>query len=173
MTEPRILREELVELSVMRAVTAGLPDYGYVLLALDGSNFSSANVHFREAFPTPEERNGELKITTLAYGFNVDDGGKPMELGSNLTEYVHTLTVWTFALDPQFGKRLAATVKEIAWRNGGGLPLYDFGQVGDPQIDTMIVEKAQTKHEINNSPRPWDQYVWTTAINVADTYFPS
>lgn len=173
MTEPKILREELVEQSVMRAITAGLPDYGYTLLALDGSNVSSANVFVREAFPTPEERNEELKITTLAFGFNVDDGGRPMELGSNLTEYTHTLTVWTFALDPQFGRRVADAVKHIARRNSDVLPLYDFNLDGDPQIDALIVDKAQKKHELNNSPRPWDRYVWTVAITVQDVYYPS
>lgn len=173
MTEPLILREELVEASVLRAITLGLPDYNYTLLALDGSNASTATVHVREQFPTPDERGGELKITTLAFGFNVDDGGREMEMGSNLTEYTHALTAWTFALDPSFGRRLANTLKHIMRRNGNVLPLYDFNQGGDPQIDSLVVDKVQVKHEVNNSPRPWDQYVWTTIISVQDVYYPA
>lgn len=170
---PTILREELVEASVLHAVTTGLPDYGYVLLLPDGSNASSANVHVREEFPTPDERQSEMKITTVAFGFNIDDGGRPMELGSNLTEYTHTLTAWTFGLDPQFARRLAYVIKHIVLRNAKVLPLYDFNQGGDPQIDVLIIEKAQVKHEVNNSPRPWDQYVWTCAVNVQDVYYPT
>lgn len=173
MTEPLILREELVEQSVMRAITAGLPDYNYTLLALDSSNVSAANVHVREEFPTPDERNEELKINTVAFGFNVDDGGRSMELGSTLTEYTHAMVAWVFALDPQFGRRLAVAIKHIARRNSDVLPLFDFNQDGDPQIDALIVEKAQMKHEANNSPRPWDRYVWTTTITIQDVYFPS
>lgn len=172
-TEPQILREELVELSVLRAITTGLPDYGYVLLAPDGSNSGQANVHVREEFPTPDERTQELTITTVAFGFNVDDGGRAMELGSNLTEYTHTLTAWTFGLDPMFARRLANAIKQVARRNLDTLPLYDFNQDGDPQIDVLVVEKAPVKHEVNNSPRPWDQYVWTCSIDVQDVYYPS
>jgi hypothetical protein len=173
MTPPTILREELVEQSVMRAITTGLPDYNYTLLALDRSNFGAANVLVREEFPTPDERNGELDITTLAFGFNVDDGGRPMELGSNLTEYTHSLTTWVFGLDPQFARRLAFAVKHIMRRNSDVLPLYDFNQDGDPQIDALIVEKVQTKHEANNSPRPWDRYVFTVVTTIQDVFYPT
>lgn len=173
MTEPGVLRHELVEQSVLQTIAEGLPDYGYVLLLPDNSNRSVANIHFREEFPTPEERTGELNITTLAFGFNVDDGGSPMELGSDLTEYVHMLIVWTFALDPAFGKRVAYAVQEIARRQQNTLPLYDFNQDGNPRIDTLIVDKTPVKHEVNSSPRPWDQYVWTTAIGVRDWTYPS
>jgi len=166
--EPDLIREELVELSVLRAIRLGLPDYGYTL----GTDPSVADVNVREAFPNPEERNEELVITTVAFGFNIDDGGEPAELGSNLTKYVHTLICWTFALDPRFGRRLAHTIKNIARRNLDVLPLYDFNQDAEPQIDALNVMKTQVRHEVNNSPRPWDQYVWTTAISVQDISYP-
>lgn len=165
--EPDLIREELVELSVLRHIRLGLPDYGYVL-----SPDPDANVVVREAFPSPEERTQELTLTTLAFGFNIDDGGEPAEMGSNLTRYVHTLICWTFALDPRFGRRVAHTVKNIVRRNLDIIPLIDFNQDTEPAIDTLNVMRTQVRHEVNNSPRPWDQYVWTTAIAVRDIAFP-
>src|SRR5437763_13358719 len=164
-TEPALIREELVELSVLRAIRKGLPDYGYVL-ANGSTNANGGNIWVREAFPTPEERTQELTVTTLAFGFNIDDGGEPAELGSNLTRYVHTLICWTFALEPRYGRRVAHTVKNIARRNLDLLPLYDFNRDNGPQIDSLNVMKTQVRHEVNNSPRPWDQYVWTTSLSV-------
>lgn len=166
-----LIREELVEASVMRAITQGLPDYGYTLA--NGNDPASGNVYVREAFPTPDERTEELKVTTLAFGFNIDDGGQAAELGSNLTRYVHTLICWVFATEPKFGRRLAHIVKSVVRRNLDVLPLYDFNADGDPQIDTLFVMKAQTRHEVNQSPRPWDRYVWTTAVSVQDIAYPN
>jgi hypothetical protein len=171
-TEPALIREELVEMSVMRCITLGLPDYGYVL-----SNGTppppNANVLVREAFPTPEERAQELTITTVAFGFNIDDGGEAAELGTNLTRYAHTLIAWVFALEPRYGRRLAHTLKNIARRNLDVIPLLDFNQPDPaPQIDAMNVMRTQVRHEVNLSPRPWDQYVWTCAIVVQDYYYP-
>ena len=170
-TEPQLLREELVEMSVMRAIATGLPDYGYVVE--NGSNsVPGANILLREAFPTPEERAAELTITTLAFGFNIDDGGEPAELGSNLTRYVHTLLCWTFGLEMRYTRRVAHTIKNIARRNLDLISLNDFNQTPEVQIDAMSVMRTQVRHEVNNSPRPWDQYVFTTAIAVRDIYYP-
>lgn len=162
-----ILREELVEYSVLRKIREGLPTYGFVLSPAEG-----ANLTLREAFPTPEERLEALAITTVCFGFNIDDGGREMELGSTLTEYTHTLEVWTFATEPHFGRRVAHSLKHIVRKGGDLIPLLDFNQEGDPQIDAMIVHKAQVQHQANSSVRPWDQYVWTTAIAVQDTFYP-
>jgi hypothetical protein len=169
MAEPDLIREELVEASVMRCITSGLPDYGYVL----GNDPTTDNVYVREAFPTPDERSGELNITTLAFGFNIDDGGEPAELGSTLTKYVHTMVCWVFATEPRFGRRLAHTIKNIARRNNDVIPLFDFNQNPAVQIDALNVMRAQTQHQVNQSPRPWDQYVWTTSVAVRDIYYPA
>jgi hypothetical protein len=170
-TEPALIREELVEMSVMRAITVGLPDYGYVL-ANGASPPPNANLLVREAFPTPEERGQELTITTVAFGFNIDDGGEAAEMGSNLTRYTHTLMCWTFGLELRFARRVAHTVKNIARRNFDHIPLLDFNQASDPQIDALTVMATQVRHEVNNSPRPWDQYVFSTGITVRDYCFP-
>lgn len=162
-----ILREELVEYSLLQKIVEGLPTYGFIL-----SPAEKADVLVREAFPTPEERTQPLTISTVAFGFNIDDGGREVELGSNLTVYAHTLEVWTFAIEPRLGRRIAHAIKHVVRAGDDTVALLDYNQVGNPQIDSMLVRKAQVKHQANNSPRPWDQFVWTTSIVVADTFFP-
>lgn len=162
-----ILREELVEYSVLKRIREKLPNYGFILKPT--VNF---NINVREAFPTPDERAQELDITTVAFGFNIDDGGSLVELGSNLTEYRHTLEVWTFATEPRFGRHVAHAVKHAIRADDDSIPLYDYNQEGDPEIDRLLVLKAQVQHQANNSPRPWDQYVWTTSLVIQDIFLP-
>lgn len=166
-----VLREELIEFSVLQLIREELPNYGVVLTGPDtpGQN----HVHLREAFPTADERVQELKVTACCFGFNMDDGGREMELGSNLTEYRHTLEVWTFALSPMFGRHVAHAIKHIVRKNNDYIPILNYNDEGDPIEDaTMYVMKAQAKHQANNSPRPWDRFVWTTAIVLVDEYNP-
>lgn len=164
MTE--LLREELVEYSALQKIKDGLPGYGFDL------EEPNQNVRLREAFPTPVERNGELEMTTVAFGFNIDDGGRLVELGSDLTEYTHTLMVWTFATEPRFGRRLAHAIKHVFRTGQAEIDLLNFNAEGNPPIDVLRVQKAQVQHQVNNSPRPWDQYVWTTSINLQDIFVP-
>jgi hypothetical protein len=161
-----IIREDLVEYSVLRKVKAKLPEYGYTLSPAVG-----ADLLVRESFPTPEERTQELKITTLAFGFAVDDGGRPLELGSTLTEYKHTLTAWVFGTEPHLARQIANAIKHILRKDDDAIPLLNFEAEGEPQIDTLRVDKVQTTHQPNSSQRPWDQYVWTTSAVVCDSYY--
>jgi hypothetical protein len=162
-----ILREENVEYSVLQWIREGLPDYGFVIAPAGG-----ANVVLREAFPTPEERSEPLTMTTIAFGFNMDDGGREVELGSNLTQYRHTLEVWVFAMEPRFGRRVADAIKHIVRKQDDNIPLLDFNQEDNPVIDALRVLKAQAAHQANSSPRPWDQFVYTCSIAVEDTFYP-
>lgn len=177
-TSVPLLREELVEASVLRCIANGLADYGLVKQTGDYAG-PAPNLVLREAFPTPDERAEELKATTLAFGFNVDDGGTPGEMGSSLTFYVHTLTCWVFALEPRFGRKVAYALQHIARRGPGPfglpdtIPLLDFNADADnpPQLDSLNVLSVQVSHQGNNSVRPWDRYVWTAGINVRDAAY--
>lgn len=177
-TSVPLLREELVEASVLRCIASGLADYGIVKQTNSYSG-GAPNVVVREAFPTPDERADELMATTLAFGFNVDDGGVPGEMGSSLTFYVHTLTCWVFALEPRFGRKVAYALQHIARRGQGDfglpdtIPLLDFNAdpVTPPQLDLLNTMSVQVQHQGNNSVRPWDRYVWTAAVNVRDGYY--
>lgn len=175
-TSVPLLREELVEASVLRCLTSGLPRYG-LQLGTNGDVGPAPLVVVRNAFPTPDERAEELTATTLAFGFNVDDGGMPAELGTSLTHYVHTLVVWVFALEPRFGRKVAYAIQHVCRVNPDTLPdtipLLDFNADADapPVLDSLMTLHVQVKHEGNSSPRPWDRYVWTASIGVRDTYY--
>jgi hypothetical protein len=167
-----LLREELVEASVLRAITTGLPNYG-IALQTNGFAGPAPNVIVRESFPTPDERETPLSATTLAFGFNVDDGGEQAELGSTLTKYVHTLTAWIFALEPRFGRKVAYAIQHVCRVNLDLIPLLDFNAdpASPPQIDALNTLLVQVEHMGNNSVRPWDKYVWCAHINVRDCYY--
>lgn len=161
-----LLREDLVELSVLRKIKEALPDFDYILAPASG-----ATLDVREAFPTPEERTKELEITTLAFGFNIDDGGRDVEMGSTLTEYKHTLVAWIFGTEPRFARQVAQSIKHIMRKADDAIPLLNFAEEGNPPIDVLRVDKVQVQHQANSSQRPWDQYVWTASSVVADTYY--
>lgn len=164
-----ILREQLVEFSMLRAVKNGLelPEFDFKVSPAEG-----ATLLVREAFPTPDERAAPLDITTLAFGFSIDDGGKPAELGSNLTTYRHTFTIWVFGTELQLARQVASSIKHILLTSAHLVPLLDFNQDESPEIDVLIMDKVQTQHQPNSSPRPWDRYVYTTSVVVEDTYYP-
>ncbi len=162
-----ILREENVEYSMLQFLREELPTYGFIL-----SPAEKANILLREAFPTPEERTEPLTITTVAFGFNIDDGGREMELGSALTQYTHTLEVWVFGTDPRLARRVAHSIKHIVRKTDDSVPLLDYNQEGNPEIDSLTVTKAQVQHQANSSPRPWDAFVYTTSIAVIDEFYP-
>lgn len=173
-----LLREELVEASVLRCITAGLPAYGVVLQTGPFAG-PAPNVVVREAFPTPDERESELTCTTLAFGFGHDDGGMAAEIGTTLTKYVHTLSCWVFALEPRFGRKVAYAMQHVCRVGQGnyGLPdtitLLDFNAdpVAPPQLDLLNVLSVQVEHQGNNSVRPWDRYVFSANVIVQDIYY--
>lgn len=157
-----LTREDLIEESCYRFVKARLADYSY-------DDTGSGNVIIREAFPSPTERAGELLKTTVAVSMHFDDGGKGIELGSNLTQYVHTLEYWIFAINTRMGRNLANVVKAIV-RHEGAVPLLDVSQSAAPVIDSLIVERAAVTRQVNSSPRPWDENVWTCTVHLFDEY---
>lgn len=170
-----LLREELVEASVLRAVTTGLASLGFVQQPL-GFSGPTPNVVVREAFPTADERAQELTATTIAFGFNIDDGGVAAEMGTSRTKYVHTLVAWVFALEPRFGRKVAYGIRTIVKASSGlygiadTIPLLDFNAspTAPPQIDVLPIIRAPVEHQGNSSVRPYDRFVWTVGIEVQD-----
>jgi hypothetical protein len=159
-----VTREDMVEQSVTDLVRAGI----------EASDLSS-KVHLRNAFPTEQERAQPLEITQLAVGFNFDDGGKLMELGSDLTERVYTITFWTFGTTATMGRTTANFVRQIV-EKAGLIPLKDIRAIGQPVIDQLTLpdrQAATVTRQIAANPRPWDLFVWTTVLKVIDQYYPS
>jgi hypothetical protein len=160
-----ITREDMVEQSVTDFVRAGI----------QASDLSS-KIHLRDAFPSEQERAEPLEITQLAVGFNFDDGGRLMELGSDLTERQYTITFWTFGTTRTMGRTTANLVRQLIEQSGGLIPLKDIGSIGQPVIDQLTLPERQAvtvTRQINGNPRPWDLFVWTTVVKVLDQYYPS
>jgi hypothetical protein len=81
-----ITREQMVAQSAQDFIAESLVAAGY----------GPTVVKVREAFPTIEERMTPLTVTQVALGFNFDDGGKKVELGSDLTLRVYNIEFWVF-----------------------------------------------------------------------------
>lgn len=160
-----ITREDQVEQSVQDYVKAGLVTNGY----------DTSAVKVRDAFPTADERSRELTVTTVAVGFNFDDGGRHVELGSELLQRVYTIEFWVFGLSPAWGRNVANVVRAIL-ESTYTVPLKAIELSGQPVIDTLLVSDDRgvtVTRQLAREPRVWDRFVWTTMVKVEDMYFPS
>lgn len=155
-----LTREDKIEDSVMKTVADALPAFNYI---------EGDNVHVREAFPTPQERAQELTITTLAMGFQFDDGGRALEMGSDFYRFDHTIEWWVFATSPDIGKNLAAVVRHIML-SPGVIPIQDFSQDGAPEEGYLTVYRSARGRQIAVQPRPWDENVWTVTSRAWDDH---
>jgi hypothetical protein len=144
-----------------------------VRAGLVARGYDSSRVLMRDAFPTLEERATELNVTTVAAGFNFDDGGTQIELGSDLTERAYTIEFWTFGVSQEYGRNVANLVRAIVEDNDGHIPLKDIGVVGQPEIGALVLDQVRVVRQVNRDPRPWDMFVFTTRVEVTDTYYPA
>lgn len=155
-----ISREDIIEQSVFDYVKDGLRNGGY----------DENLVAVRDAFPTPNERSSTLAQTTVAIGFNFDDGGAQAELGSELIVYLHNVEFWTFGTTPKLGRNVAGVIRHIL-RSEGGVPLRDYGAAGIPVIDKLqLADRVVVQRQVNAAPLAWDMNVWTTMAKFED-YF--
>ena len=161
-----ITREDAVEQST----------FDFVKQELTTLNYLPGVVTLRESFPTPTERATALAKTVVALGFNFDDGGKQIELGSDLTQFIHTVEIWVFGINTGVGRNVANVIRGILNGGDGLIPLKDIGTDGQPVVDQLVLvdeRGAVVARQVNADPRPWDMYVWTVTVRVEDTYNPS
>jgi hypothetical protein len=161
-----VTREDQVEQSVQDYVKAGLIDNGY----------GTDKVKVRDAFPSADERASELTITTVAVGFNFDDGGRHIELGSDLTQRLYTIEFWTFGISPVYGRNVANVIRAVLEGGDYLIPLKAIEQAGQPVIDQLVIPDDRgisVTRQIARDPRSWDRFVWTTIRKVEDIYFPT
>jgi hypothetical protein len=159
-----ITREDLIEQSIQNFIRDGLTDFGYVPRIAD----------VREAFPAPAERDKELSKAQIALGFNFDDGGRLAELGSDLTEYMHTVEVWVFGRTPAEGRNIAHAIRALVL-TADTVPVIDIRDEARPVIDQLLKPERQAavvQRQVAANPRPWDRFVWTTTLKLYDTYSP-
>lgn len=160
-----LTREDQVEQSVTDFVRAGFVALGY----------GDDKVAVRDSFPGADERSRELLLTTVAVGFNFDDGGTHVELGSDLTLRIYTIEFWTFGISPTYGRNVANVIRAIIEQGGYLIPLKAIEQAGAPVIDQLIIQDERgisVTRQLARDPRPWDRFVFTTTVKVEDTYMP-
>lgn len=160
-----ITREDLIEQSVMNFVREGLTDFNYIPRVAD----------IREAFPSPGERDTAMTKTQVALGFNFDDGGRLAEMGSDLTEFLHTAEVWVFGVTGAEGRNTANAVRALVL-TADTIPLLDVRDNARPVIDQLTKPDRQAvvvSRQLAADPRPWDRFVWTATLRLYDTYSPA
>lgn len=164
-----VTREQQIEQSVQDFIRGKLAEHGYEPVT-----------DLRDAFPTPDERARPFTKNVVALGFNFDDGGRMMEMGSDLTQRVHSIEFWVFGTDMSTGGNIATALRTFIEDVGYLVPLKDIGN-GGAVIDQLIVRDGsyganqgpRIMRQVSNDPRPGDRYVFSVQIRVEDTYYPS
>ena len=160
-----ITREDQIEQSV----------YDHLQDRLVVKGYPPEKVKLREAFPTLNERSSPLTVTTVAIGFNFDDGGRQAEVGSDLIQRVYTIEFWVFGVTPTYGRNVAHMIRAI-FEEDYLVPLKDIGIAGAPVIDQLPLldeRGVQVERQISSEPRSWDMNVWTTTTRFEDYYSPA
>lgn len=157
-----ITREQMLEQSVMDWLRANVYN-----------DVPEAEVKLYDAFDYKQFRDSPLDKEYVTLGFNFDDGGRPLELGSSLRRRVHTLEVWVFATTPDRGRNISANVVKALEEAQGRIPLKDYEQSGDPVIDYLVVDDPgpRNSRQPHPNPEPWQENAWSVVVKVADEYF--
>jgi hypothetical protein len=159
----RITREDKVQASLMA--------YLHVKL-FDELGYPADRVKLVEAFEHSQfEGDKELDANYISLGFNFDDGGTPMELGSPLLQRVYTMELWVMALTPQIGLNLANAARDEA-QSDQIIPLLDIAQPGAPVIDQLMVGDCRAQRQPVQDPQPWQENLWIVSIQLVDEFYP-
>jgi hypothetical protein len=131
--------------------------------------YPADKVELLDSFPY-ERFKGPLDKTYVAAGFNFDDGGEAGEMGSDLIHRVYTIELWTFGVSALWGRNVSNAVK-AALEQESTIPLIDHGDSGT-EIDRLTIPPRglRNRHVSVRDPRPWEQNVWVTTVNVEDYY---
>jgi hypothetical protein len=129
-----VTREDMVEQSVTDLVRAGI----------EASDLSS-KIHAQGLPDRAGARTTAGPITQVAVGFNFDDGGKLMELGSDLTERIYTITFWTFGTTRRWAARRRTS--SASSPSSGPDPAEGHRRIiGQPVIDQLTPARAPGRH---------------------------
>jgi hypothetical protein len=154
-------RETKVEMSVQAYAKARLEENGW----------STDRLDFLESFPFTEFDGDVTTKNYMAFGFNFDDQGRPIELGSDLTARIYTLEFFVFGPDELNAKSVANEMKFVL-DNEKSVPLLDVGEAAMPVIGKLLVKGSSAQKVLVNDPKPWERHVWLTTVRVEDEYYP-
>jgi hypothetical protein len=155
-----ISREDMVEQSVTEWVRNAI----FVV-----RGFPASDVELRESFPHELGEGSVLGKNLIAAGYDFDDGGEQAELGSDLMVRRYTIEFFVFGQTRTWAKNLANNIK-FALDVDGTIPLLDISQVPPVEIDRLVVISPRTARQPVADPEPWQEFIWTTTVQIEDTY---
>lgn len=162
MPPTRITRETLIEESVQRFIRDEL---------ITARGYPADQIDFVDAF---EERRFDalrkIDKNIITTGFNFDDGGTPIEMGSDLIERTYTIEFWVIGVSYDHGQNLANAIRGAAENERGTIPLRDFRQAGAPIVDYLLVDPVRVQRQPVPDPKPWQENLWLVFVPVVDQY---
>lgn len=122
---------------------------------------------WRERYDAEAMANFDKSV--IGAGFDFTDQGRQAECGSTLKARVYHIEFAVFGKTLTLGRNISAAVRD-ALEQDGFVPLVDYGDPGQPTIDSMeVLGLASTRAEIAN-PQPWEEFLWIVAVQVEDIY---
>lgn len=156
------------------AITQSVQDHlRYNLYTVIG--YPESKVKIEDAFDARlfDEKYGDTALdkTYIAVAYQFDDGGKGLELGSTLTQFLHTIDFLILGHTPTWGRNVAHVVKAILMTDEGTIPLKDISLTPAPVVDQLVTEEVSVQREFTYEPRPWNQFAWTTRLRLYDEVY--
>lgn len=134
--------------------------------------FPETQIEFRDDFEQRElEVDKQLSADYIAMGFNFDEGGKRLELGSELRAYKHHIEIFVIARSGDRGRALAYAIREDV-EAAYLIPMLDILSPSEPQIDALVVDEVRVERQVTRDPLPWQEFAWLVTIIIDDEAYP-
>lgn len=157
-----ISREDLVAQSVTDFARAGLLARGYPPTAVAWVEA------FNGAIELPDGQS-HLDRTTIAVGYGFDQGAEQAEIGSSLRTRLYTFEFFVLGKEQPWGRNVSSTLKLLL--DCDTIPLLDYRDPAQPEIDRLIVEATTSEREAVPDPEPWQEDLWLAQVKVTDEYY--
>lgn len=161
----RVTREQIVSWAT----------FAFIKAALEERGFPDDQIEYRQSFQSNmlgDEDTADHVI--IAAGFHADDGGRLLELGSNLRRKTYQLEYWVVAPTAGMGDAMKNAIAE-ACEASDVIPLYDYTQTVDaPVIGFLWMDENPARGErvAVPDPAPWQENLYLVNVRVTDDYYP-
>lgn len=161
----RVTREQMVAWSV----------FDYIKAALHARGFPDDQIEYLQSFQSNLfGREEGIDKVYVAAGFHADDGGKSIEMGSNLRRKCYSMEYWILGPTTVQAQSIKNAIQE-AVEAVEVIPLLDYAQQPDPPvIDQLWMDEEPAKSErvAVPDPAPWQENLYLVTVRVMDDYYP-
>jgi len=155
-----IPREVHIEQSIQNFVKREVADRG----------FPTARIEFKDSFEQREfGPDMVMDREYVALGFNYDQGGRLLELGSTLRQYSHNVEIFVIGTTFERGRALAYAIRE-ALEAEAAIPLHNV--LTGELIDHMLTDPVTVTRQVADNPQPWQEFFWLLRVPVLDETYP-